>query len=45
MVLGHLTKAAGPLSTGMVEDLINNYIIELLSSSKHENKRLARYGL
>ena len=37
---GHLTKAAGPLSTEMVEDLINNYIIELLSS-KHENKRLA----
>ncbi len=40
-VLGHLTKAAGPLSTEMVEDLINNYIIELLSSQKHENKRLA----
>ena len=40
-VLGHLTKAAGPLSTEMVEDLINNYIIDLLSESKHENKRLA----
>eukprot|EP01083_Nonionella_stella_P006217 18090_1 len=39
-VLGHLTKAAGPLSTEMVEDLINNYIVELLSS-KHENMRLA----
>ena len=35
-----MTKAAGPLSTEMVEVLINNYIIELLSS-KHENKRLA----
>ena len=39
-VLGHLTKAAGPLSTEMVEDLINNYIVELLSA-KQDTKRLA----
>ena len=36
----HKTKAAGPLSTEMVEDLLANYIVGLLDS-KHENKRLA----